>query len=102
MFPLLLSVYTDGGKGLFFIDMNIKPSGIVSFEDNTEFREFLGKRISGEGPIYIQIVDNYNDFDNIIKSKRIPLTVNTCKVYKEGPYTSLIFDKLKLKALLDL
>ena len=91
-----------GVRVYFLFNMNIKPSGIVSFEDNIEFREFLGKRISGEGPIYIQIVGNYNNFDNIIKSKRIPLTMDTCKVYKEGPYTSLIFDKLKLKDWLDL
>lgn len=76
--------------------------GILSFSDNKEFRDFLGKRVTGAGPIYIQVVDNWNDSNSILQSKYIPLNMNTCKIYKEGPYTSLIFDKTKLKEWLNL
>jgi hypothetical protein len=80
--------------------MNIKVVGTLDFKDNQEFRDFLGKRISGAGPVYIQIVDDWNDPGCIMNSKYIPLTSSICKMYKEGPYTSLIFDKSKLKEML--
>ena len=81
--------------------MNIQVAGTVEFEDNQEFRDFLGRRISGAGPVYVQIVDDWDNPNTIMNSKRIPLTMNTCKVYKEGPYTSLIFDQFKLKEWLN-
>lgn len=80
---------------------NINIVDILDFENNQKFREFLGKRISGAGPIYIHVVDDWNNPDSIIKSKHIVLTMNTCKIYKEGPFTSLILDKSILKEILD-
>lgn len=82
--------------------MNIEIVGILDFKDNQEFKDFLAKRISGAGFIYIQIVDDWNNPNCIMNSKHIPLTMNTCKVYKEGPHTSLIFDKSKLKEIFNI
>ena len=82
--------------------MNIKIVGTIEFKDNKEFRDFLGKRISGAGPIYLQVVDDLSNPECIMNGKYVPLTMNTCKIYKEGPYTSLIFDKSKLKEAFNL
>jgi hypothetical protein len=76
--------------------------GYVPFENNGEFREFVGTRFLGAGPMYVQVAEDMNDPESVMKATPVPLTCKSCRVIKNNHgYTSLVFNGRDLRLLLD-
>ena len=74
--------------------------GIIEFKDNKEFREVLAKRISGVGPLYINIVDDLEDTKELLFSGRkrtISLNYRSCKILGGDGNTAIILGRKSFK-----
>lgn len=77
--------------------------GYVPFDDNREFRAFMATRFSGVGPMYIQVAEDKNDPQSVMKATPLPLNYKSCKVIKNNQgITSMVFNGRDLRIMLDL
>lgn len=74
----------------------------VPFEDNKEYRAFMAKRFSGVGPLYIQVADDMNDPNSVMKATPVLLTYKSCRVITNNSgSTSMVFNRHDWKMLMD-
>lgn len=74
--------------------------GIIEFKDNKEFREILAKRISGVGPLYIDIVDDLDNPEDVLFAyKRRPVSLNyrSCKMVMGNGNTTIVLERKSFK-----
>jgi hypothetical protein len=77
--------------------------GYVPFEDNREFRDFMSIRFKGEGPMYIQVADDIDNPQSVMKATPVSLNYKSCRVIKNNKgFTSMVFNGKSLRIMLDL
>lgn len=80
----------------------ITIAGFIPFEDHKAFKDYLIDRLSGSGPIYIELVDNIDDYRSVMQGGHFVLNKDSCKVLADNKgNTALVFDKRKLKLVAD-
>ena len=76
--------------------------GYVPFKDNREFRDFMSIRFKGEGPMYIQVADDMDNPQSVMKATPVSLNHKSCRVIKNSKgFTSMVFNGRDLRLLLD-
>lgn len=76
--------------------------GYVPFEDNREFRDFMSIRFGGEGPMYIQVADDMDNPQSVMKATPVILNHKSCRVIKNNKgTTSMVFSGRDLRLMLD-
>ena len=80
----------------------MKIIGYVPFKDNREFRDFMSIRFKGEGPMYIQVADNMDNPQSVMKATPVRLNHESCRVIKNNQgCTSMVFNGKSLRLMLD-
>jgi len=76
--------------------------GYVPFKDNREFRDFMSIRFKDEGPMYIQVADDMNNPQSVMKAAPVILSHKSCRVIRNNQgCTSMVFSGRNLRLILD-